>query len=136
MWPWYWSFGTLVLGFSLGFWRGRSEASMKVLDYWLTATDGRVNWSRVTAMVGLGAFVALTIIFLHVYHANNGKDMTEALLTMMGGALGLAGINLGQYIVSKKFPGLDTSMVINRTSGANVAPSPPAPAPSAAPPTP
>ena len=116
MLAWYWVLAGVVGGFTLGFWRGRSAASMNVLDYWLTSTDKRVNWSRVTAMVGLGAFVAITTVFLHVYHDKGGEGMADSLLFVLGGALGLAGINLGQYLVSKKFPVGDTSSTTTTTS--------------------
>lgn len=90
-------------------WSGRNAASKKLFDYWLTSEDGRVNWSRVTALVGLGIFVIASTVVLHVYHTimedpTNTRDMGEALLFVIGGALGMAGINLGQYLVSKKFP--------------------------------
>lgn len=122
-----WSIACLLGGFFIGFWRGESKQGRKAIDYWLTAEDGRVNWSRVTAAVGLTMFMMILIVFLHVYEEVNGKDMTEALFVMAGSALGLAGINLGQYIVSKKptAPGSSsssTSTTVSRTSQATAPP--------------
>lgn len=92
----------LAVGFFFGFWRGESVNGRKAIDYWLTASDNRVNWSRVTAAVGLASFTALQSAFLCVYVKRSGEGLTEALLIMASAALALAGINLGQYIVSKK----------------------------------
>jgi hypothetical protein len=95
---------TLIVGFFLGFWRGESASGRKVVDYWLTARDGRVNWSRATAAVGLLSFATLQVTFLFVYLERKGVGMTEELFVMIAASLGIAGINLGQYLVSKKLP--------------------------------
>ena len=99
-----WALALLAVGFFAGFWRGESVNGRKALDYWLTATDGRVNWSRATAAVGLGAFLVLQSTFIRVYVERHGEGLTEALLVMVTSTLAIAGINLGQYYVSKKLP--------------------------------
>jgi hypothetical protein len=107
----------LVLGFFLGYWRGQSRQGRRVLDYWLTATDGRVNWTRATAAVGLGSFLILQAAFIHIYVEMNGADLTEELLVMVAGSLGIAGINLGQYWVSRKGPPPPAAPATPRVSG-------------------
>lgn len=97
-----WACALAGCGFFFGFWRGRSASGQRAIDYWLTASDGRVNWSRATAAVGLGSFLVLQSIFAKVYVERGGVALTEALLVMVSAALGLAGVNLAQYIVSKK----------------------------------
>ncbi len=75
---------------------------MKAADYWLSAQDGRVNWTRMTAFVGLAIILAAVTAILIVYIASDGEKGDMVLV--LGTGLLLAGINVGQLAVLRWRP--------------------------------
>jgi hypothetical protein len=82
----------LCLGWFLGRWRG-------AMTYLVGGSDGRANWSRVTALNGnlLWAVIVLTVLARLDVNAPTANDVLWILAV---GTLGALGINLGQYGVN------------------------------------
>ncbi len=80
------------LGWVLGRWRGATS-------YLIGGSDGRANWSRVTALIGNACWFAIVMTVLAKLDVN-ATSANDVLWILAVGTLGQLGINLGQYGVN------------------------------------
>jgi hypothetical protein len=82
----------LCLGWFLGRWRG-------AVTYLVGGTDGRANWSRVTALTGNLCWLMIVILVLARLDPNTA-NASAVLWPLAAGTGALLGINLGQYVTN------------------------------------
>lgn len=63
---------------------------------WIAGSDGRVNWSRVTAAVGNVSWLAIVVVVLARMDPK-ADNAPEILWPVVVGTLAILGVNLGQY---------------------------------------
>lgn len=65
----------------------------RFLNYWIGGSDGRANWTRVTAAVALFSWLGLmgTVLF------RMGDAIDKWLWPVIIGNLAMMGVNLGQF---------------------------------------
>lgn len=81
-----------LVGWILGRWRGATT-------YLIGGSDGRANWSRVTALTGNACWIAIVVTVLARLDVN-APTANDVLWILAVGTLGQLGINLGQYGVN------------------------------------
>jgi len=86
----------------------------RFLDYWIGGSDGRVNWTRVTAAVALISWLGLmgTVLF------RMGNVIDKWLWPVIIGNLAMMGVNVAQFgIKSLRRHMKDTNGMNKKISG-------------------
>lgn len=85
-----------LLAVALAFLLGRIGRGSGRYAYWIGGSDGRVNWSRVTAATGIGTFVATVAVVLAKY-VESPSLADEALWAILASELAVLGVNVAQF---------------------------------------